>query len=488
MIYGYMFDPVKIVTQLKTLPHEVEYVEFKENNSDPKLIGKEISAIANSAKLADVEFGYLIFGVENITHRIVGTSFKPRLTKIGNEDLELWLNKMLVPANFQIHEFQYDNLPLVLIQISASAVKPVKFQSQAYIRIGSNTRNLSDFPEKESAIWSKTRNGGFELDTALSDLSEKEILAHLDYLAYFELIKEPVPTVAMKVIDNLVSEGFIKRQAGEEFSITNLGAMLFAKNLSDFPSIRRKTVRVITYVGTNRINAMREREGTRGYAVGFRGLIDYINSQIPANEEIKRAYRVERKMYPEIAIRELVANSLIHQDFLEIGTGPTLEIFSDRVEISNPGKPLIDIDRFIDHKPQSRNERLAAFMRRIGICEERGSGIDKVVSSVEVFQLPAPKFEEEDKYVRVTLYSQKEVRQMSKEDRVRACYQHACLRYVSNDFMTNASLRIRFNLSETKTNRVFISNIISDSIKRGQIRSEGDPKARKSAKYVPYWA
>ena len=67
-----------------------------------------------------------------------------------------------------------------------------------------------------------------------------------------------------------------------------------------------------------------------------------------------------------------------------------VEIFSDRLEITNPGLPLVDSERFIDTSPKSRNEGVASFMRRIGICEERGSGFDKVVLQTEIYQLSVP--------------------------------------------------------------------------------------------------
>ena len=92
-----------------------------------------------------------------------------------------------------------------------------------------------------------------------------------------------------------------------------------------------------------------------------------------------QALRKEVKMYPELAVRELKQCNY-NQDFYETGMGPMVEIFDDRIEITNPGKPLISTLRLIDHSPKSRNERLASFMRRIGICEERGSGIDKVIN------------------------------------------------------------------------------------------------------------
>lgn len=114
-------------------------------------------------------------------------------------------------------------------------------------------------------------------------------------------------------------------------------------------------------------------------------------------------------MYPPLAIRELVANALIHQDFNLTGTGPMIEIFSDRIEITNPGVPLIDTLRFIDEPPISRNEILASLMRRLNICEERGSGIDKVIFQVEMFQLPAPDFQVTSNHTKAILYAPKDL-------------------------------------------------------------------------------
>ena len=110
-------------------------------------------------------------------------------------------------------------------------------------------------------------------------------------------------------------------------------------------------------------------------------------------------------MYPEIAVRELVANALIHQDFAISGTGPMVEIFPDRIEITNPGTPLIDTLRFIDEPPRSRNQALASLIRRVNICEERGSGVDKVVFQVELFQLPAPDFQVTATHTKAVLYA-----------------------------------------------------------------------------------
>ena len=325
----------------------------------------------------------------------------------------------------------------------------------------------------------------FEKGIALRHIEEADIVSLLDTQSYFELINLPYPSSRKSVIDRMVKEKFVVKQTAG-YSITNLGAILFAKDIGRFATLARKAVRVIVYNGKNRINTEREQIGTKGYAVGYEGLVNWINGQLPANEEIGKVFRKEVRIYPEIGIRELVANAIIHQDFSETGTGPMIEIFSDRIEFTSPGLPLITVARFIDEF-QSRNESLAAFLRRIGICEEKGSGIDKVVFNAELYQLPAPDFQIKEKHTKVILYSYKDLGDMDKKDKIRACYQHACLRYVSNEKMTNQSLRERFNIQEH--NAAIASRIIKDTLTTELIK-EDDPesKSRKYAKYIPFWA
>ncbi|MGB3612267.1 MAG: ATP-binding protein [Elainellaceae cyanobacterium] len=283
------------------------------------------------------------------------------------------------------------------------------------------------------------------------------------------------------------AEKLIIKKPGNAYDITNLGAILFAKKLSDFERLSRKGVRVVSYEGKNRINTVREINGRQGYASGFQGLIGYINQSLPQNEVISEALRKEIRMYPEIAIRELVANALIHQNFDISGTRPIVEIFSDRVEITNPGTPLIEPDRFMDQPPRSRNESLAAFMRRASICEERGSGIDKVINVVEVFQLPAPSFKSIGSHTQAILYAYKELSDMDREDKIRACYQHACLKFVSNEKMTNSSLRGRFSISPS--NSSMASRIIRDTLSAGFVKVyDPNSSSKKHISYVPIWA
>ena len=214
-------------------------------------------------------------------------------------------------------------------------------------------------------------------------------------------------------------------------------------------------------------------------------MIDWINSQLPANEEIGKALRKEVRMYPEISIRELVANSIIHQDFAEKGF-PMIEIYSDRIEISNPGVPLINPERFIDEYI-SRNEALADIMRRMGFCEEKGSGLDKTIYYNELYQLPAINILIQDNRTIISMYAYKALNDTDKNDKIRACYQHACLKYVSNEKMTNQSLRERFGIESH--NYSIASRIIRDALEVKAIKEE-DPenKSRKYACYIPFWS
>lgn len=245
-------------------------------------------------------------------------------------------------------------------------------------------------------------------------------------------------------------------------------------------------MRVVIYDGNNRIKTKKEQPGKKGYAVGFEGLIKYLEDVLPSNEIIDKALRKKVTLYPILAVRELVANAIIHQDFSVHGSSPLVEIFDNRIEITNPGKPLIDPLRFVDHSPESRNEVLARFMRRLNICEERGSGIDKVVFECEFNQLPAPEIIVGDNYTRIILFGIRDFKAMDKQDKIRACYLHAVLKYVSGEYMTNQSLRDRFGIEEH--NYSIASRIISDTKEKGLVKDyDPDNKSRTYAKYVPYW-
>ena len=265
-----------------------------------------------------------------------------------------------------------------------------------------------------------------------------------------------------------------------------MGAILFATDLNRFDSaISRKSVRFIAYEGKNKASTVTHRQDeVKGYASGFEGLVGYVNNLLPQNEHIGAALRESHPLFPELAIRELIANALIHQDMTIGGAGPQVELFSDRIEITNPGRPLVQTDRMIDLPPRSRNEAVASLMRRMGICEEQGSGLDKVIIHVELYQLPAPKFQADENSMQVILYGPRSFANMTLGERVRACYQHAVIKYLSGERMKNASLCERFGIKSK--NAAQASQVIKAALKDGKIQV-ADPDHPRAG-YVPSWA
>ncbi|TBN46706.1 ATP-binding protein [Pseudomonas sp. BGI-2] len=476
-----------LLRELCALPHETEWVEFKQDNDDAPMIGEYISALANAAALLGKQYGYLLWGIDDARHAVTGTAFKPSASRYKQQELESWLLQKTSPKiHFRFFEFPAtDSQPVVILEVQAASHTPVQFDGIEYIRIGSYKKKLREFPEKERALWRVFDRVPFEQQLAAQNLGVDQVLKLLNYSTYFDLTNQHLPEGRDAILAALAADRMIQRSDSGQWHITNLGAILFAKRLQDFPALGRKAVRVIHYKGSGKLETIRELTGNKGYALGFEGVIDTLKTLLPTNEEIGKAFRQEVPMYPELALRELVANAIIHQDFNLSGSGPMIELFERRMEITNPGVPLVDPQRFLDSPPRSRNEALASFMRRIGICEERGSGIDKVIAQIETYQLPAPIFEQTDEHTRVVLFAHKDYKDMEPEDRIRACYQHCCLKYVNREPMNNTSLRKRFQIDEG--NSAMASRIIKQTIEAGLIRLY-DPKAnRKVYRYVPGW-
>ena len=478
---------LELIDDLRKLPAETPYVEFKENNADPQMIGKLIAALSNAARLADQHTAYMVWGIRDGDHAVVGTTFEPSRERVQNQGLEIWLSQCLRPAPvFEFKQISYQNQKLILLEIPAASNSPVEFDRTAYIRIGDATPKLSEYPERMKALWAKLQPYAWEAGIAKSFVDGDGVLAALDYSRYFDLTKQPLPDNRKGIFEKLIADQLIQPDVGERWNITNLGAILFAKRLSDFSvSIARKGVRFVRYAGTSRANAVSHRADFHdGYACSFEGIVQYLGGLVPRNEEIGRVFREEHPLYPDIAIRELIANALIHQDMTITGAGPLIELFTDRLEISNPGEPLVSPERFLDLPPRSRNEALSSLMRRMKICEEQGTGVDKVLAAIEFFQLPPPDFRFEQQSVRVVLFAAKRFADMSADERIRACYWHAALQYVSGKRMKNASLCERFGIDSQNASQA--SQVIKLALKAQRIRA-ADPEHPRAG-YVPHWA
>lgn len=427
-------EVVALVQEICRLPGESEWIEFKANRANPADIGERISALANSATLLEKPRAYIVWGVEDGTRRLIGTSFDPSKVKKGNEDLENWLTRLLdpqVPSRFCACEV--NRARIVVLEVSRALHRPVRFSGEEYIRVGSYTKKLKDHPEKERALWRRFTTTAFEDGVAAQRLSGEEVLQRLAFPAYFDLLHAPLPADQAGILAALQADDLVARSDDSSWTITNLGAVLLAKDLTQFDGLRRKVVRIVQYSGTGRIFTVKEQTTSIGYAAGFDALIQGVIATLPTNEVIEQALRKSVPMFPPLAVREVVANALIHQDFSVGGAGPMIEIFADRMEITNPGQPLMPTERFLDQPPRSRNEKLASLLRRFGMC-----------------------------------------------------YLHACLRYVSRQPMTNTSLRERFGIGGK--NAATASRLLNEAIDAGRIVVQDARAGNKSRKYLPFWA
>ena len=479
-------DPKALLRRLLQEPAETQWLEFKRNNCNPEDIGCCVSACANAAILAERDRAYIVFGIENGTKTRVGTTVRLHSVKKGGENLANWLSHIITPRlMMEFLDFEDDDKSFAILVVEPTYDRPVRFGDVEYIRIGENVKKLKDFQEYERTLWLATGKRRFESAIALPHQTAAQVLEKLNSDVYYTMSEQPKPANSDEIIRKMSTAGFIKEDMEGTFDITNLGAIVLATDIGHFPSITSKSVRVIKYAGKDKQKSEKEIEGRKGYAVGFSGLMQFIKSRLPTEETYVEGVRKNIPTYPETAIREIIANALIHQDFTIHGVGPVVEIYDDRIEVTNPGNSLVAIDRIIDER-RSRNEKLAGTMRLLGLCEERGGGIDKAIIQIEEMFLPAPWFFLSENSMRVVLFGPRKFNELSKADKTWACFCHCVVRFNRHDYMSNTTLRERFSLPEAEYQAV--SAVIASARKDGRIVRADEKQGNKYAKYVPYWA
>lgn len=461
------------------IPTELNGIDWKSGLScKTERLAQHISAFANNKG-----GGVLVFGVDNdgACHSIDKQEADNIVQQMGN----IARNNLAFSIQIEHSILEYQGCSLLFIHIPEQKDKPVYLRGktlyEAYCRSAGQTTKMSRNQVK--ALISESQGISFEERIAKEQLTATEVLRLLNHEKYYELSNRSIPKAQSDVINRFVEEKFCKEDNGK-WSITNLGAILFANNIEEFEELKNYSVIVRKYTGTNNRNLLHEQVGRYGYAVGFKGLVDFI-VKLTSTEQIN-TLREDIPTYPLIAIREFVANALIHRDFAITGMNTVIEIFSNRLIITNPGPPLHDVNRLIDLPPYSRNEILAQKMMELHICERRGSGIDRAVEAIEKMFLPAPKITKGEQYTKVSLFPQKNVNQMTKAEKIRACYQHACLMYEDNATINNQSIRERFELNKNQSS--VASRIITDTLEAGLIKiSDTDIKSKKYATYIPYY-
>ena len=478
-----------LVKRLANEKKESEVVEFKENNADPNMIGEDISALANMAALLGVEKAYMVWGVSNEGSALVGTSFDPDKAKIGNEDLANWLSTQLQPRLFiDFHKTSENGNDYVILEIEKSRGFATTFKKMPYCRVGSYTKPLKDFPLIEKKLWAKLNDAVPEERLVAFDLSESEVASKLSFSTYFRVLGTPVPSTLEEMLRRLANDGMVKKQDDGLYSITLMGAVLLANDLGDFPSLGRKEITITLFEGETKIQNRESKEFKSGYLLSFEDAISYLKSFTLQRTFVnEKGYTASSYFYPDIVLREGLTNAIIHQDLLERGAGPMVNITSAFIEFVNPGTLKISPEHIIDAEPIAENEKLSSFLRRAGIGDARGTGFDKMENALEEARMLSPSIHELSSSVSVYVYAQKPFSKWNLEEKLSAAYYHACLFYYSaGKAMTNESLRNRYGLSSK--DKSLVSRIIRVSVERGLLKPQSETASDKNRSYVPYWA
>lgn len=469
---------------LSPVPHELNELDWKSGLSTQKdRLAEHLMAMANLAA-----GGTLVFGIDNSgqaqgvaqeeVERILGT-----LTNLAREAVE-----PPIALDHAVVQHQ-ERIPLLFVHVPEQPVKPVhrrgKSIEESWIRSGGTTRKASR--QEIGALMMNSAPQRWEDLRASPLLTLADVAEQLDLATIARLLERPLPAEEEGLARWLQEEGLTVGE-GRGHYITHFGAIAAARQLTTFPNLTRKAIRVVRYRGANKVEAIDELDGQRGYAIGFEGLIRHLRTVLPHSEVIRQSLRKDVSVYPELALRELIANALIHQDFQVGGAGPMIDIFSDRITITNPGAllPGKRPDRLIGATPESRNEKLASAFRRYRICEERGTGFQKVIRDIELFGLPPLQITPHENAFSVTLSAPRAFADMATPERIEACYQHAVLQYLSSQTLTNTTLRERFKLHDKQRNTV--TNLIAEAVAAGRIKRKDASSGNKFAEYIPYWA
>jgi ATP-dependent DNA helicase RecG len=382
-----------LLERLRKLP-EFEWIEFKESNYNPQVTGEYISALANSACYHRKDKAYLVFGIENETHKIVGTKFKPKEKKVGNEELENWLITQLNPRiDFEIHEFQVDGKPVVLFEIGAAANTPVEFRGEAFIRVGSYKKKLSAHPEKARKIW--TYQPGFDWT---AQIIQEASLNHLEPLAIEKArqeFKKKHPTLAEDVDtwDDLVFLN--KAKITIDGAITRAALILLGKD--EFSHLLQPAVPQITWVLKDEHNT-----GIDYHHFGLPFILE-VGNVLNKIRNLNYRYMPYGTLFPNEVpqydpwvIREALHNCIAHQDYrlrgrINVVEKPNRLIFSNLGGFI-PGSVEAVIEK--DSPPEVyRNPFLAAAMVNLDMIDTMGNGIKKMFLQQRSRFFPLPDFD-----------------------------------------------------------------------------------------------
>ena len=383
----------RLVDELRQLSTETEWVEFKENYHDPRMIGEYISALANSACLKHKPKGYLLFGIQDKTHAVVGTSYDPYDTKgKGNQDLLPWITTGLSPnPDFEVYIVEHPGGRVVLFEINPARDGPVRFYGQSFIRVGSSTTNLKQHPEKERAIWARGSDWSAEIceDATLDDLDPEAVAKAREQFA----VKHPTQANDVDQWDEvtLLNKARVLRQG----RVTHTALLLLGR--AESASLLSPAAAKISWILKDADNRELDYEhfGPPFLLAGDR-LQNRIRNLVVRAMPSGTLFPVEITQYDFWVIREALHNCVAHQDYQLRGRIIVVE-FPDGMLLTNVGDFLPgDVETVIrqDAPPSIyRNNFLVDAMVELNLIDTQGGGIKRMFETQRKRSFPLPDYD-----------------------------------------------------------------------------------------------
>ncbi len=384
---------IALIDRLRALPNEAEWYEFKRNHYEPQQLGEYLSALANSACLAGELRGYLVFGVDDGTHEVVGTAFDPYAVKgKGNQDLLPWLSSGLAPnTGFEIHVVDHPGGRVVVFEVAPAKYQPVRFYGVGHVRVGSSKTELSRHPEKERALWARGRDWTGEVceGATLADLDPAALAKAREQFA----VKHPNQENAVPGWDDatFLNKAKVLRQG----SVTNAAILLLGR--PEASTLLSPAVAKISWVLKDAANRELDYEhfGPPFLLAGDR-LQGRIRNLIVRALPGGTLFPKEITQYDPWVVREALHNCIAHQDYGLHGRVVVVE-FPDRVLLSNVGEFLPgDVASVIrqDAPPRVyRNPFLADAMVELNLIDTQGGGIKRMFETQRQRSFPLPDYD-----------------------------------------------------------------------------------------------
>ena len=375
---------------------------------------------------------------------------------------------------------------------------PVLFSAQCASFTCFMTSDINPSMER-SLIWEKSPqlfldaeekeapDGRNERSIVASALSGPEVLELLNAEAYLRLSRMEIADNKEEQLRYLEKLSLIKK-SGLTYDIPLFSAYLLARNLSDFDRLAGKRVRIVSYSGNDNLTpVVCDKEFKEGIVEAFKSVYRELNGLIPGRERIdpESGRRLIEFSIPKAVLREVLCNAFAHQDLSSEDDGILVEIYKNRVEITNSGKPVLDQLHFLDGGPVTKNEKIFTEMKNLGLVDGQGHGWRKIVKELESRSLPAPGIKVRKNSITVTLWFEKPLKLLSLDQRNWTVYLHTVLRYLLNEPANNASLRQRLNLPESKSSTV--SKLFRQTAEGDLVKPFDKHSSNKTKRYVPVW-